>query len=117
MTDHSASLELLNALNEHRGRTRLPHLAIEHCVVQVAFRPFQPEILPDERSSRFVRCVNQLDRPVLTFAPGDQSADLMIARCIEKYLEDILAAAEKKLRAAADNHRRTAGKCRFDSYF
>ena len=54
----SVTLELLETLNGHRGRTRLPHLGIKHCVVQVWLRPFQPEILLDERSSRFVRCVD-----------------------------------------------------------
>ncbi len=63
------TLELLETLNEHRGRLRFPHLSIEHRVVQVTFRPLQPEILPNECSSRFVCCINQFDGPVLTFAP------------------------------------------------
>jgi hypothetical protein len=79
--------------------------------------PFQAEILPDERSARFVRCVDQFDCLVLSFSPGDQSADFVIARCIEKYMKDILAIAEKNLRTSADNHRRTAGDCRLDSCF
>src|ERR1700722_6158069 len=106
----------METLNKHRGRTRLSHLGIEHCVVQVAFRPLQPEILSDERSSRFIGCVNQLDCSVLTFAPRDQSADLMISRCIEKHVEDVLAIAQEKLRTSAHNHRRTTGKCCPDSY-
>lgn len=33
------ALELSETLNDHRGRTSLPHLGIEHRVVQVGFRP------------------------------------------------------------------------------
>src|ERR1700733_9857255 len=91
----SITLEQLETLNEHRRGTGLAHLGIKHCVVEVGFLPLQPEILADARSSPLVPCVDEFDCLVLSFALGDQSADLLIARCVEKCMEDILAIAVK----------------------
>ena len=98
------ALELLETPDEHRRGTRVSHIGIEHCVIQVRLRPFQPKILPDKRRPRFVGCVDLFDCLVLSCTARDQSADLMIARRIEKHTEDILATAQEKLRTSADNH-------------
>ena len=68
-TSLSVTLELLDTFNEHGGRRGLPHLSIEHCLVQGGVRPFPPEILPDELSSRFVRCIDLFDCLVLSCTP------------------------------------------------
>ena len=85
--------QLLDAQKKHLSRAGYTHVGVEHRVIEVGFWPFQPEGLPDVRSSRFVRSIDLVDCLVLGCPLGDQPADLAIARCIEEHSEDILAIA------------------------
>jgi hypothetical protein len=91
---------------QDRSCASLPHPGIEHCVVQVGFRPFQLQILTDKRGPRFVRCVNLSNYLlanclVLTCSPSSHSADRMISRSIKKPTQYAVAMRQSSLAKSA----------------
>ncbi len=79
------------------------HLYIKHCIIQVVVWPAQLKVSLDKRDAISIGLVDLFDCITLGHATAYQSMDLVIARNIGKRTEDILAIAEKILRAPAND--------------
>ncbi len=94
---------LLSTVSERFSNIRVTHLCIEHCVIKLELGPIQLKVSLYERGAISIGGVDLFDCITLGNATTHQSMDFVIARSIEKCTEDILAIAEKILRAAAND--------------
>src|SRR5208282_4859936 len=104
--------ERLHAVQDGGDYVLVPDYRVDHQVIEGAHRPVGIEVVFDVRDPLLVHVLHQVLGLLQALAHLQQAANFFLVRSIGKDAEGIVAFAQEKRGATADNHRVAFGRNR-----